>query len=85
MIEQVILLYTGFDYGLRKDGIIFPNQIVGIIAGIETVYDAKMLFLQLAEDGYMIEKPPQPSKLGTISSGWILTDKGWRACLSMFS
>lgn len=51
MIEQVIRLFTGFDYGLRRDSIILPNQIVGRIAGIETVYDARMLFFQLVEDG----------------------------------
>jgi len=77
MIEQVIRLFTGFDYGLRRDSIILPNQIVGRIAGIETVYDARMLFFQLVEDGYMKEKPSQPSKLGTSLPGWILTDKGW--------
>ena len=47
MIKQVIRLFTGFDYGLRRDSIIIPMQIVGKIAGVETVQDAKYLLTQL--------------------------------------
>ncbi len=83
MIEQVIRLFTGYEYGLNRDSIIIPMHIVGRIKGINTVYDARMLLGQLADEGYIVEKPSQPSKLGMTLPGWILTDKGWRVYLSM--
>lgn len=41
MIKQVIRLFLGFQYGLRRDTIIKPQHLVGQIDGIVTVEDAK--------------------------------------------
>ena len=83
MIKQVIRLFTGFDYGLRRDSIIIPMQIVGKIAGVETVQDAKYLLTQLEGQGYLVEKPSESSKLGSTLSGWMLSDNGWKVYLTM--
>ena len=83
MIKQVIRLFPGFQYGLRRDTIIKPQHLVGQIDGIVTVEDAKQLIASLVTEGYLKYKQSVPSKIGQTMAGWIFSDKGWQVYSNM--
>lgn len=49
MIKQVIQLFSGFRYGLRRDTLIVPQHIVGQIDNVDTFEDAKNLLVSFPE------------------------------------
>lgn len=83
MIKQIIRLFPGFKYGLRRNTLIMPQHIVGQIDNVFTFEDARNLLDSLVMDGYLEYKQSEPSKLGSTMAGWILSDKGWQIYVSI--
>ena len=83
MIKQIIRLFPGFKYGLRRDTLIMPQHIVGQIESVDTFEDARNLLDSLVVDDYLEYKQSEPSKLGSTMAGWILSDKGWQIYVSI--
>ena len=83
MIKQIIRLFPGFKYGLRRDTLIMQQHIVGQIESVDTFEDARNLLASLVMNGYLEYKPSEPSKLGTTMAGWVLSDKGCQIYLTM--
>lgn len=83
MIKQIIRLFPGFKYGLRRDTLIMPQHIVGQIESVDTFEDVRNLLDSLVVDGYLEYKQSEPSKLGSTMAGWILSDKGWQIYVSI--